>query len=878
MSILRRFTNLFTRTKLDREIDAELRAHIEMRLEDNIATGMSKEEAQRDALRRFGNPTVMKERVTSADATLRLDGIARDIRYAVRSCLRSPAFALTAMVTLALGIGVNVVVFGVLHSLILHPLNVPDGERIFSVVQKPHGYDSQSYPDYLDFRSRNNTFSDLVAYELYYAGLKAGGVAKKSWFYEVSGNYFRLLGLHPQLGRFFDLNDEHGPNSAPYVVLSDAFWRAQFNADPRVLGMTVDINKHPFTVIGVAPKGFHGTEVFFWSDFWVPVVNEEQINGYDYLNQRRGHRLWMLGKLRAGTTVSQATDNLNAIAAQLAKEHPDEDEGLGARLVKPGWMGDFLGDPASALITGISLMALLVLVAACANLAGIFAARVADRSREIAVRLAIGSSRWRVLRQITTEALVISLAGGILGTLLATALLSMLSRWQPFSQFPIHLSVTPDWRVYGVALLLSLASSILPSLLPARQIWQADAMQAMRKGGVGAVFRKATMRDILLATQIAVCALLLTAALVALRGMQRSLHAPLGIQPEGVVTADTDLHMAGYTDQSSLAVEKRMLEQVSQLPGVTEVGAINEPPLNTGGSSTSVYRQGTTDFRDSNSAFAAKYFSISPGYLPAAGTRLLRGRDLSWHDDATTPKVALINDTFAHMLFGDVPPIGRHFLIGEKALYEVIGVVEDGKYDSLTERPKPAMFFPVAQYADSDVTLIVRSALPAADVGRMLRGTLANIDPNLPFTVGSWPDALVVVYFPARIATASLGVMGVLAALLAVTGVFGMAAYSISKRWKELGIRVSLGAQRAQLMRSALSRPFAILVVGSGAGLLAGVLASRLLAQIVYQATPRDPLVLCGVMLTMSLLGLVATWIPARRVLAVDPAKLLRDE
>ena len=757
-------------------------------------------------------------------------------------------------------------------------LNVPDSERIFSVVQKPHGYDTQSYPDYLDFRSRNNSFSDLVGYKLYYAGLSAGGVAKKSWFYEVSGNYFRMLGLRPQLGRFFDVNDEHGPNSAPYVVLSDSFWRAQFNADPRVLGMTVDINKHPFTVIGVAPKDFHGTEVFFWSDFWVPVVNEEQINGYDYLNKRSGHGLWMLGKLRVGTTVSQATDNLNAIGAQLAKEHPDEDEGLGARLVKPGWMGDFLGDPASALITGISLMALLVLVAACANLAGIFAARVADRSREVAVRLAIGSSRWHVLRQITTEALVISLAGGVLGTLLATALLSMLSRWQPFAQFPIHLSVTPDWRVYGVALLLSLASSILPGLLPARQIWQADAMQAMRKGGVGTVFRKATMRDILLATQIAVCALLLTAALVALRGMQRSLHAPLGIQPEGVVTADTDLHMAGYTDQSSLAVEKRMLEQVSQLPGVTAVGAINEPPLNTGGSSTPVYRQGTTDFRGSNSAFAAKYFSISPGYFRAAGTRLLRGRDLSWHDDATTPKVALVNDTFAHMMFGDVPPIGRHFLIGEKALYEVIGVVEDGKYDSLTESPKPAMFFPVAQYADSDLTLIVRSALPAAEVARMLRGTLANIDPNLPFTIGSWPDALIVVYFPARIATASLGVMGVLAAVLAVTGVFGMAAYSISKRWKELGIRVSLGAQRAQLMRSALSRPFAILIVGSGAGLLAGVLASRLLAQIVYQATPRDPLVLCGVMLTMSLLGLVATWIPARRVLAVDPAKLLRDE
>jgi predicted permease len=877
MSLLRRLSNLFTRRRLDREIDAELRSHIEMRIEDNIAAGMSKEEAYRDAVLRFGSRALMKERVTSADAALILDGIARDTRHAIRRSFRSPAFALTAIVTLALGIGANVVVFGVLNSLILHPINVAESGRLFSVVQKPHGYDNQSYPDYLDFRSRNNTFSDMVAYRLYDAGLSINGVTKKSWFNEVSGNYFRMLGLRPQLGRFFDLNDEHGPNSAPYVVLSDSFWRDQFGGDPRVLGTTVDINKHPFTIIGVAPKDFHGTEVFFWPDFWVPMVNEQQINGYEYLSQRRNHGLWVIGKVRDGVTVSQATDNLNAIGAQLAKEYP-EDEGLGARLVKPGMMGDFLGDPARAFMTGILLLALLVLVAACANLAGIFAARVADRSRELAVRLAIGSSRWHVLRQVAMEAMVISLAGGVLGTLFATALLSALSRWQPFDQFPIHVTAVPDWRVYGVALLLSLASSVLPGLLPARQIWKTNAMQAMKSGGVGTVFRKATLRDILLATQIALCALLLTAALVALRGMQRSLHAPLGFQPEGVVSAETDLHMGGYSDQSSLVVQKRMLEQASHIPGLTAVGSINELPLNTGGSSTPVYREGTTDFRGSNSVLGAKFYSISPGYLRAAETRLLRGRDFSWHDDATTTKVALINSTFARVMFGDVLPIGHHFMIGEKSLYEIVGIVEDGKYDSLTEDPQPAMFFPLAQYGDTDTAVIVRSALPPAEVARALQRTLTNINPDLPFTIHSWPDELAVMYFPARVATVSLGVMGMLAAMLAVTGIFGMAAYSISKRWRELGIRVSLGAQRAQLMRSALGRPLAILITGSAAGLVVGVLASRLLAQIVYQATPRDPLVLCGVLLTMALLGLVATWIPARRVLAVDPAQLLRDE
>jgi predicted permease len=878
MSALRRLSNLFTRRKLDHEIDAEIRSHIDMRIEDNIAAGMSKEAAHRDAMLRFGNPALMKERVTSADAALAFDGIARDIRYAIRHSFRSPAFALTAIVTLALGIGANVVVFGVLNSLILHPIKVAESDRLFSVVQKQHGNDSQSYPDYLDFRSRNNTFSDMVAYKLYDAALTINGVPKKSWFYEVSGNYFRMLGLRPQLGRFFDLNDEHGPNSAPYVVLSDSFWRDRFAGDPRVLGTTVDINKHPFTVIGVAPKDFHGTEVFFWPDFWVPVVNEQQINGYDYLSQRRNHGLWVIGKVKDGKTVSQATDNLNAIGAQLAKEYPDEDEGLGARLVKPGLMADSLGDPARAFMTGILLLALLVLVAACANLAGIFAARVADRSRELAVRLAIGSSRWHILRQVAMEAVVISLAGGILGTLFATALLGVFSRWQPFDQFPIHVTVVPDWRVYGVALLLSLAGSILPGLLPARQIWQTDAIQAMKSSGAGAVFRRATLRDILLATQIALCALLLTAALVALRGMQRSLHAPVGFQPEGVVSAETDLHMAAYSDQSSLVVQKRMLEQASSIPGVTAAGTINELPLNTGGSGSPVYREGTRDFRSSNSVLGAKYYSISPGYLRAAETQLLRGRDFNWHDDATTTRVALVNATFARVMFGDVQPIGRHFMTGEKSLYEIVGIVEDGKYDSLTESPQAAMFFPLAQSADTDTAVIVRSALPPAEVARALSRTLANIEPDLPFTVRSWPDELGVMYFPARVATVSLGVMGALAAMLAVTGIFGMSAYSISRRWKELGIRVSLGAQRAQLMRSALGRPLAILITGSAAGLVVGVLASRLLAQIVYQATPRDPLVLCGVLLTMALLGLLATWIPARRVLAVDPAQLLRDE
>ena len=469
--------------------------------------------------------------------------------------------------------------------------------------------------------------------------------------------------------------------------------------------------------------------------------------------------------------------------------------------------------------------------------------------------------------------------GGALGTFTATALLNALTRWQPFAEFPIHVAVSADPKVYCLALLLSMGSGILFGLVPARQLWAADSAQFIKTGAAAALgFRRLTLRDVLLGVQIALCTLLVTSSFVALRGMQRSLHAQLGFQPQGTLVAQTDLHMGAYTDKSSTKVQKRILQAAAKIPGVTNVGIIDELPLGTGGSSSTVYRQGTTDFRPSNSVFAAKYFSISPGYLEAAETRLLAGRDFTWHDSADAPNVVIVNQSFARAMFGTTSSIGFRFMMADRKSYEIVGIVEDGKYDSLTEAPWSAMFFPVEQFPDSDTALIVRSQLPPEVLAPPLSSALAQIDPSLPFTFDSWPHALAFVLFPARVATASLGVMGLLAAMLAVTGIFGMAMYSVSKRMRELGIRVALGAQPIRLMRSALGRPVALLLSGSVVGLMLGLIASKLLAQIVYDATPRDPLVLGGVTATMALLGLLAAWIPARRALGIEPASLLREE
>ena len=863
------------------DLSVSIQEHLEEKVDELMEEGMSREEAMQAARRAFGNVGLIEERSREEWVWPELEGLRADLRYALRQLWKHPGFSLTAMVTLTLGIGANVVVFSVLNALIVRPLNVSDPQRLYNVEHKQHGWYSQSYPDYLDYRDRNRTFDGMVAYDSMSAAIFARETTTKNFGYLASGNYFDVLGVQPLLGRFFHANDEHGTNSAPYIVLSYGFWHARFGGDPNVVGTTVSLNKQPMTVIGVAPKDFHGTEIFYWPDFWSPITNGPLIGySHHYLDNRSTHNPFVLGKLKAGVTVQQASDDLNSICRQMAEQYPNADFGLDARLVKPGLMGDMWGDSTRNFLMAVMALALLVLLAACANLGSIFAARAADRSRELAIRLAIGSSRWVILRGILAEAILVSLMGGLGGTLVASALLQGLSRWRPFAEFPFHVVVLPDAKVYVVALLLSLGSGILFGLLPGRQIRRSDAAQVMKSNiATEKLFPRFALRDMLLCVQIALCTLLVTASLVALRGMERSLHAPLGFQPRGVVLAGTDLTMAGYKEEQFLPVQKRMLEETKRIPGVSAVGIIDRTILGEGCcGSESVFPAGTTDFR--KELFGAHNFSISPEYLTASGMRLLAGRNFTWHDDADSPPVVLVNETFARRMFGSASVVGQHFLLyGGKIPKEVVGVVEDGKYLSLTEDPQPAMFFPLTQEINSNHTvLVVRSTLPPTELAGMLDRTLSNIDRNLPLTLHSWADAMDLAFFPARAATAALGIMGVLAAMLAITGTFGVATYSVSKRMKEFGIRVAVGAARVELVRAALGRPLLLLLSGSIAGLGLGVLASRLLAQIVYEATPRDPLVLGGAIVTMALLALLATWIPARQSMSVEPARLLRED
>jgi predicted permease len=879
MAVFRRIANLFRRSSVDREIDAELQSHIALRTEDNIANGMSSEEARRDALVRFGNATATKERVTASDASLSLDGLWRDAGYALRQLRRAPGFAATAILTLALGIGTNIVVFGVLNAVILNPLRVNEPERLYEIVHKEWMGGGPSYPAFEDFRQRNTTFSGIAAaYGMSGAGLSWQNAVWKMSGYDVTGNYFDLLGVKPEIGRFFHENDEHGLNSAPFIVLSDEFWRRAFHADPAMIGATVELNKHPFTVIGVAPREFQGVERLLWPDYWVPIVNEEQIEGWNFLHDRAVTPVWVFGRLKPGVTEQQATEDLNAISGELAKEYPATDKDLSARLIRPGLQGDD-GQMVRTFLLGVMTLALLVLVAACANLAGLFAARAADRGRELAMRVALGASRRRLLRQLLTEALLTSLIGGAAGMLCGGLLLKVLSSWQPFGEGGKHLLAAVDARVYLVGLGLSLVSGLTFGMIPARHAWMSSPLQSMKSAPAETTHMwRFAARDLLLGVQIAICTLLVTSSLVAVRGMVRALHAPLGIVPEGATLAVMDLAMVGQDGDIALTKEKQAIDAALRVPGVTAAGMVNYAPLSQMGmTGISIYRPGTTDWSFSNQVLGTRVYPVSPDYLQAAGTRLLSGRNLTWHDDEHSPRVAVVNETFAHRLFGDAPAVGQHFLMW-KELYEVVGIAEDGKYSELTEDPQAAIYTSMAQMGSSHVALVVRSHLASNEIAAALQRTLQGVEPGLPLTLRSWPDALGNVLFPARAATAALGIMGMLAAMLSVTGIFGMAAYSVSKRMKELGIRMALGAKRAQVLRAALGRVLLLLATGLSAGMALGLGATRLLAALVYQATPRDPLVLGGAVLAMALIGVVATWIPARQALRINPAQLLREE
>ncbi len=772
MKSLRRFftrlVSFATRRTQEERLREEIEEHIALQAAENLRAGLPPVEARRQAMLKFGGVEAMKQDYRAERGLPLIEDFLQDLRFALRLLRKSPGFTAVAVATLAIAIGANAVVFGVLNALILRSLNVPQAESLF-IVQHGSDVGSHSYPDYLDLRQRNRSFDDVAVFAIRQSGLDTGKDPSNVWQYETSGNYFDVLRIQPYLGRFFHDSDEHGPNSAPYVVLSYIF---------------------------------------------VPIVNHEQLSGEKILNAREIHWMFeMVGHLKPGVTPAQATADLNSVDSYLKRGYPKEEGNEPYTLARPGLHGDYLGGATRAFLTGLMLLSGLILLAACANLGSLFAARAADRSREVALRLALGSSRNRILRQLFTESVLLSLAGGVAGLMGSIVLLRRLSVWQPFPRFPLHVPVSPDANVYLVALVLALVSGVLFGIVPVRQILRANPYEIVKAGSTGAFGRRITVRDVMLVVQIAICAVLVTSSMVAVRGLMRSMHSNFGFEPRNAMLVDTDLTTAGYSGERVPAMQRRMIDAIQAIPGVDSVGSVNYPPLEPPGSWQGiVYTDTTADLSPSNAAADPYMYNVSPDYFRASGTSLLAGRAFSWHDDTNAPRVAVVNPEFASKILGSIPDA------------------------------QPAMFLPLLQSPASWTWLVVRSSRDPQELAVAMRSVLRDIDPGMVLAIRPWSTELGGTLFPSRMATVSLGVLGMMGAMLSITGIFGMAAYSVSKRLKELGIRVALGAQRKEVLQAALGRAFKLLAIGSGVGLVLGLLATKVLAFIVYQATPRDPL------------------------------------
>jgi predicted permease len=866
--------------RVDEDFQRELASHLELMTEDNIRRGMEPGEARRQARLRLGGLDQLRETNLELQGLPFIDRLMQDLRYGWRVLRKSPGFTITAVLTMAMGIGASAVVFAAFNAIILRPLSVPRPESLYS-IHRTDDLAAQSYPDYIDLRDRNQSFEDLAAYNIVLAGLDTGGNPSRAWGIAASGNYFDVLGVQPLLGRVFHVGEEHGSNSAPYVVLTYSYWHGHFRDDRDVVGRTIQLNKHPFTIIGVTPPEFRGTLLIASPDFFLPMVNQEQVDGSNLLNDR-GNRdaiFMALGHLKSGVAPAQAAADVNLIWSDLVKTYPKDHAPAKFALARPSLYGERLGRPMRAFLVGLMLLAVLILLAACANLGSLFAARANDRSREVALRLALGGRRLRILRQLFTEALLISVSGGALGLCGALLLLRLLRAWQPFPQWPLNIPFAPDRNVYAVAVLLSVASGLLFGAVPVTQVLGADSYEIIKPGSQSRAGRRIPFRDLLLVGQIAMCAVLVTSSLVAVRGLGRSLHSHLGFEPRNTILVNTLLEMAGYGKDQVPDMQKRMVEAMRTIPGVASVGLVDRVPLNGNVGAGLIFADQTSDLRPANATASASVMAVSPEYLQAAGTALLAGRCFSPDDDKDGPRVAIVNQEFARRIFGsEATAVGKYFKQQDGARFQVVGVAEDGKYGNLTEDPEPAMFLPLLQSPASNTWLVVRSFAETQALATAIKSKLAGLDSGLPSFIESWGSAMGLPLFPARMATAALGILGLIGTVLSFVGIFGMAAYSVSKRMKELGIRMALGAQRAQVLEAALGRSLKSLALGSAAGLLFGILISRVLSSVVYQATPRDPLVLGGAAVAMSLVGLLATWIPAQRALSLRPLVLLRED
>ena len=811
-----------------------------------------------------------------------MDRLLLDLRLALRRLRQNPGFSIVAILTLALGIGANTAIFSVINAVLLRPLPVERSSELVAINETMAGntYPTLSVPNYRDMRDRNTVLAGLAAYRILPASLGLPGASQRLWGYLVTGNYFNMLGVKPVRGRLLLPEDDRVPGGHPVAVISYGCWQKRFGSDPSVVGRQVKFNSMDFTVLGVAPQGFFGTELFYTPEVFFPLMMQKELEGGSgYLDRRDVSNTFIVGRLKPGVTLPQGQAGLNSVARKLAEEYPKEDAGMKIMLTPPGLAGNYLRGAVVGFAAALFGVSCLVLLVACTNLASMLLARASDRRKETAIRLAIGAERGRLIRQLLTENLVAALAGGAGGALLVLWITDALSSWRPAMDVPLFANFTTDWRVFLFALLMSVATTLLFGLLPAMQSTRTDLVSALKNEAASERSRHWHVRDYVVASQVGLSVLLLVCSVLVVRSLQRALHAPIGYNPEGAVTVSFDLNIQGYSEARGRAFERQLLEKVRAIPGIQSAALVDALPLSLSSSSDSVFIEGQPQPK-ATEAPLAYYYSVSPNYFRTLETKLLKGREFDDRDKQGGNRVAVVNQAFVEKLLHGGEPIGKRYMLSPDGKpIEIVGVAEDGKYISLTENRSAAFWRPLEIWYSANASLVARTQLNGAQAVQLLRDAVRDLDPTVSlFSTGTMAQQLDLPLFPARVAASALGAFGILALILAATGIYGVMAYAVSRRTREIGIRMAIGASQAQVLGMIGRRALMLIGTGTAIGLGLALIVARLLGQILYGVEPTDPVTYAAVFLMILAIAAVACCIPAMRAIRINPVSALRQE
>jgi predicted permease len=877
---------MFWRKRKSSDFTAEIAAHLELETERlKEQQGLGEEEARAAARRAFGNVTQAQERFYESGRWLAWDHLIQDLRFGLRTLRQTPGFTAVAILSLALGIGANTTIFSYVNALLLRPPSVVAAPAKLRALwnRLPDGqYLQFSYPDYVYYRDHSQVFSGLVAYssDPERVSWKVGGETELIMGQLVSGDFFSVLGVKPILGRAFLPEEDQVPLRNPVVVLNHKFWQQRLGSDFRVIGRTLIFNGNSFSVVGVAPPHFDGIEALSAPDFWTPMMMQRQISpGMDLLTNRTGYWLFVTGRLKPGITPEQARADLSVLAKQLAQAFPQSNKGWDAAVTPlSGLPPEFNG--VAAPVTAI-LMAVvgLVLLIACANLANLLLARASRRTREMAIRSALGAGRGRIIRQMLTESAMLSLAAGVVALGLSIFSGPLLLKLKPPMLSFVNIQLPLDWRVLAFTLLVSLLAGFAFGVAPALRSSDVDVVSRLKDEATGSP-AKNRLRNVLVTGQVAVCTILLIGAGLCLRSLASAGSVDPGFRVGNRLVVTLDLDILGYSENRGREFYNQVIDKVEALPGVGSASVANHLPLGFASMATVVAIDGYQP-PPGLPGIPIGFVGVGPAYFHTLGVPLLSGRDFNRQDNPSSPGVVIINEAMARRYWPGQNPIGKqmNLAFGKRSPLEIVGVVATGKYRSLQEEAQPFMFRPFAQAYEAQAALVVQTTGDPKAMLATVERAIQAVDPNLPvLDAETLAQYMSIPLFLPRFTGTLLGAFGILALLLAALGLSGVVAYYVGLRTREFGVHMALGAEPRDVLELVVKQGMRLCLVGVLIGLVAAFGVSRVLSGLLFGIRPTDPITYIGAALVLTTTMLVACYLPARRATRVDPMVALRYE